>query len=173
MQRRPSEHQGARDGPPWIRPTHGEADRVSAYEPFRSPAHDTDFSNRSRRRVRGLKRRIEKVSRDGARLGPRKGMVRPVGFAKVGGWIALVLSVALVVRVVAIDNLEALVIVAPALIGAVMCIAWPLRRFVLGAAVVLIGITATLSLIGGIGFLYIPSIFLILRGVVRTVPAAS
>jgi hypothetical protein len=100
-------------------------------------------------------------------------MVRPVGVAKVGGWIALVLSVALVVRVVAIDNLEALVIVAPALIGAVMCIAWPLRRFVLGAAVLLIGITAILSLIGGIGFLYIPSIFLILRGVVRTVPAAS
>ena len=88
-------------------------------------------------------------------------MSRETKVAKVGAWIALALSIALVLRVISIDNAEAIVIVAPALVGALLAIAWSHMRGVMLTALVLIGVTATLSLIGWIGLLYVPSMILI------------
>ena len=82
---------------------------------------------------------------------------REARLAKVGAWIALTLSIALVIRVIAIDNPEALVIVAPAFVGALLALGWSQIRAVLLTALVLIGVTTTLSLIGWIGLLYVPS----------------
>lgn len=96
-----------------------------------------------------------------------------MGSAKVGGWIALVLTLALVARVVAIHNLAALVILVPALGGGLIGVAWPQRRPVLAAAVVLIAITAALSLIGGVGLLYAPSLILMGRSAIRVAPTAA
>lgn len=93
---------------------------------------------------------------------------RETRVAKVGAWIALALSVGLVLRVTAIDNAEAIVIVAPALIGALLALAWSHMRAVLLTALVLIGVTASLSLIGWIGLLYVPSMILIGLAAVRT-----
>lgn len=95
-------------------------------------------------------------------------MSRDTKVAKVGAWIALALSVALVLRVIAIDNAEAIVIVAPALVGVLLVLAWSQMRAVLLTAVVLIGATVTLSLIGWIGLLYVPSMILIGVAAVRT-----
>jgi hypothetical protein len=86
---------------------------------------------------------------------------------KIAGWIAVGVSLVLVARVLLIDNPEAIIIVAPALIGGVAVVAWPSRRSTLLVALVLIGATAVYSLIGWIGFLYLPSLVLIGRGVVR------
>jgi hypothetical protein len=86
---------------------------------------------------------------------------RETRLAKVGAWIALAPSIALVIRVIAIDNPEALVIVAPAFVGALLALGWSQTRVVLLTALVLIGVTTTLSLIGWIGLLYVPSILLI------------
>ena len=93
---------------------------------------------------------------------------RGTRLAKVGAWIALALSIALVIRVIAIDNPEALVIVAPAFVGALLELGWSQTRAVLLTALVLIGVTTTLSLIGWIGLLYVPSIILIGFAAVRT-----
>ena len=86
---------------------------------------------------------------------------------KIAGWIAVGVSLVLVARVLQIDNPEAIIIIAPALIGGVAVVAWPRRRSTLLVALVLIGATAVYSLIGWIGFLYLPSLVLIVRGVVR------
>ena len=86
---------------------------------------------------------------------------------KIAGWIAVGVSLALVARVLVIENPEAIIIVAPALIGGVAVVAWPWRRSTLVVAFVLIGATALYSLIGWIGLLYVPSLVLIVRGVVR------
>lgn len=88
-------------------------------------------------------------------------MLRETKAGKIGAWIALALSIALVVRVIAIGNPEALVIVAPALVGALLAIAWSQMRVALLTALVLIGVTATFSLIGWIGLLFVPSMVLI------------
>ena len=85
---------------------------------------------------------------------------------KIAGWIAVGVSVVLVARVLLIDNPEAIIIVVPALIGGVAVLAWPSKRSALVVALVLIGATAIYSLIGWIGLLYLPSLILILRGVV-------
>jgi hypothetical protein len=45
--------------------------------------------------------------------------------AKLGGWLAVVLSLALVARVIATDNAVAIVIVTPALIGGLVAVAGP------------------------------------------------
>jgi len=94
---------------------------------------------------------------------------------KFAGWIAVVVSLVLVARVLQIGNPEAVIILAPALIGGVAVVAWPWRRSTLVVGLVLIGATAVYSLIGWIGFLYLPSLVLILRGVVRPrqVPAGQ
>ena len=86
---------------------------------------------------------------------------------KIAGWIAVGVSLVLVARVLLIDNPKAIIIVAPALIGGVAVVAWPSKRSTLVVALVLIGATAIYSLIGWIGLLYLPSLILILRGVVR------
>jgi hypothetical protein len=54
------------------------------------------------------------------------------------------------------------------LIGELLVLAWSQMRAVLLTALVLIGVTATLSLIGWIGLLYVPSIILIGLAAVRT-----
>lgn len=92
---------------------------------------------------------------------------------KIAGWIAVGVSLLLVTRVLLIGNPEAIIIVAPAFIGSVVVVAWPWRRSTLVVALVLIGATAVYSLIGWIGFLYLPSLFLIVRGVVRPRRAAA
>lgn len=83
-------------------------------------------------------------------------MSRETKPGKIGAWIALALSIALVVRVIAIDNPEALVIVAPALVGALLAVAWSERRVALLAALVFIGVTATFSLIGWMAYFSSP-----------------
>jgi hypothetical protein len=88
-------------------------------------------------------------------------MSRETKGARVGAWLALVLSSALVVRVIAIDNPEALVIVAPALVGSLLAVRWPDARGALLTAVVLIGVTAVFSLIGWVGLLFLPSLVLL------------
>src|SRR5512132_1503972 len=95
-------------------------------------------------------------------------MPMPVANATVpGGWIAIGLSLALVARVFLINNQEAIIVVAPALIGGIAVVTWPRRRWVLIASLGLVGATATYSLIGGIGLLYLPSLVLIVRGALR------
>jgi hypothetical protein len=84
-----------------------------------------------------------------------------VRLAKVGAWIALTMSIALVIRVIAIDNPEAFV-------GALLALGWSRTRTVLLTALVLIGGTTTLSLIGWVGLLYVPSMILIGFAAVRT-----
>jgi hypothetical protein len=86
---------------------------------------------------------------------------------KIAGWIAVGVSLVLVARVLLIDNPEAIIIVVPALLGGVAVVAWPWLRSTQVVALVLIGATAVYSLIGRIGFLYLPSLVLIARGVVR------
>lgn len=93
---------------------------------------------------------------------------REARLARVGARIALALSIALVIRVIAIDNPEALVIVAPAFVGALLAFGWSQTRAILLTALVLIGITTTLSLIGWLGLLYVPSMILIGFAAVRT-----
>lgn len=61
----------------------------------------------------------------------------------VGAWIALTLSIALVIRVIAIDSPEAFVIVAPAFLGALLALERSQTRAVLLTALVLIGVTTT------------------------------
>jgi hypothetical protein len=90
-----------------------------------------------------------------------------MGSVRAGGWIAIGLSLALVVRVVLINNPEAITVIAPAMIGGIAVVRWPPKRWVLIAALVLIGATATYSLFGGIGLLYIPSFVLIVGGALR------
>jgi hypothetical protein len=110
-----------------------------------------------------VRRRIERVPCAERRIGLEAAM----GFVKAAGWVAVGLSIALVARVLLIDNAEAILIVAPALIGGLAVVTWPRSRWVLVAAVLLIAATAIYSLIGGIGLLYIPSLVLIARGILR------
>jgi hypothetical protein len=93
-----------------------------------------------------------------------------MGIVKAGGWIAVGLSIALVARVLLIDNAEAILVVAPALIGGLAVVTWPGTRWVLIAAALLIGAIAIYSLIGGIGLLYLPSLVLIVRDTLRPQP---
>ena len=86
---------------------------------------------------------------------------------KIAGWIAVGVSVVLIARVLLIDNPEAIIIVAPALIGGVAVVAWPWRRSTLVVALVLIGATHRLFDDRLDGFLYLPSLVLIVQGVVR------
>ena len=85
---------------------------------------------------------------------------------RIAGWITVGISLVPVARVLLIDNPEA-IIIAPALIGRVAVVAWPWKRSTLVVALVLIGATAVYLLIGSIGFLYLSSLVLIVRGVVH------
>jgi hypothetical protein len=90
-----------------------------------------------------------------------------MGFVRTAGWITVGLSVALLARILLINNPEAILIVAPALVGGLAVIRWPGSRPVLLVGTLLIGATATYSLIGGVGLLYVPSLVLIVRGILR------
>jgi len=81
--------------------------------------------------------------------------------AQIAGLLSLALSGALVIRLIAIDNPEALVILAPAVAGGTLALARPRSRVALLIAAVLMFATAVVSLIGYVGFLYVPSIVLL------------
>ena len=71
--------------------------------------------------------------------------------------VSLVLTGALVVRVIAIGKPGVVVILLPALAGGLLPL-WKHGRTVLIAATLLTAVTAVVSLIGGVGLLYFPSI---------------
>jgi hypothetical protein len=71
-------------------------------------------------------------------------------------------STALVVRVLAIGKPEVMIILVPAVIGLVMALVARGRAMLIGAGAVT-SMTALVSLIGGVGLLYVPSIVLFAR----------
>lgn len=85
----------------------------------------------------------------------------------VGVILSLVVSVGLLVRLFAIDNLEAAFIVAPAIAGALIALL-SARTAVVVAAVLLTTGTSLVSLFGGVGLLYVPSIVLFAVGAWRS-----
>jgi hypothetical protein len=76
---------------------------------------------------------------------------------------SLALTGILVVRVIAIDKPAVLVILLPAFVGALLAL-WKRGRAVLIASASLTALTAVVSLIGGVGLLYLPSIGLFIWG---------
>jgi uncharacterized membrane protein YfcA len=76
--------------------------------------------------------------------------------------LSLVVTAGLAVRVIAIGKPAVLVILVPAFLGALLAV-WRRRRLDLTLAAVLIALTAIVSLIGGEGLLYVPSIVLLVR----------
>jgi hypothetical protein len=83
--------------------------------------------------------------------------------ALVAAVLSLALTGALVVRIIAIDKPGVFVILIPALTGTLLAI---LRRgrAVLVASALLTALTAVVSLIGGVGLLYVPSIVMFIWG---------
>ncbi len=81
--------------------------------------------------------------------------------------LSLSLTGILIVRVIAIDNAGAIVIVLPAFAGGLLAI-WRPGRAVLIASALLTSLTAVVSLIGGVGLLYVPSIVLFIWGAVSS-----
>jgi hypothetical protein len=88
--------------------------------------------------------------------------------ALVAAAISIAASTALVVPVIAIDKAIVTLILAPAIVGSVPAMWRPEHRGVLALAVVLIALTAVVSLIGGVGLLYLPSIVLLIWCIVPT-----
>src|SRR5262245_54135867 len=91
------------------------------------------------------------------------------GTLRVGAWIAVALSVALL-AIAFLTTPQVIVIVAPALVGGLAVIGWPHSRPALVVGALLIGATALYLLMGGIGWLYVPSLALIVRGILRPQP---
>lgn len=85
--------------------------------------------------------------------------------ALVAAKLSLFLTAILIFRIITIGNPEAFVILVPALAGGLLAI-WRPGRAVLIASAFLTVVTAGVSLIGGVGLLYIPSIVLFIRGAV-------
>ena len=83
--------------------------------------------------------------------------------AVVGAGWSLALTVALVVRILAIEKPAVFVILVPALAGGVLAL-WRRGRAVLLSCAFLTGLTALVSLIGGVGLLYVPSIVMFIWG---------
>lgn len=81
--------------------------------------------------------------------------------ARIASVLALAVGAPLVIRVIAIDNPEALVILAPAIAGGLLGLAMPRSRPALLIAAALVFATAVFLLIGYAGFLYVPSIVLL------------
>lgn len=81
--------------------------------------------------------------------------------------MSLALTGILVVRIIAIDKPGVFVILFPALTGALLAI-WKHGRAVLIASALLTSLTAMVSLIGGVGLLYLPSIVLFIWGAVSS-----
>ena len=78
------------------------------------------------------------------------------------GW-SVALTAALVVRILAIEKPAVVVILVPALGGGFLAL-WRRGRGVLVACALLTGLTALVSLIGGVGLLYVPSIVMFMWG---------
>lgn len=87
--------------------------------------------------------------------------------ARIASLLSLTISTALVIRVIAIDNPEALVILAPAIAGGTLGLTRPRSRLALLVAALLVFATAVVSLFGLVGFLYVPSIALFVAAAVR------
>jgi hypothetical protein len=85
--------------------------------------------------------------------------------ALIGSIVSLSLTAILAVRLIAIDNAPALVILAPALLGAALGLRVT-SRLVLVLAALLTSLTAVVLLIGWIGVLYIPSIVLLVSAAI-------
>jgi hypothetical protein len=83
----------------------------------------------------------------------------------------LVVTAALVVRILVIDKPEVMIILISPIAGALVALWKPWRRWVIAMACVLTAATAVITLIGGVGLLYVPSIALYLWGFVR--PSAT
>ena len=81
--------------------------------------------------------------------------------------LSLAVTAALVVRVLVIDKPAVLIILIPPLAGALLALWRPGRRGLIVVACALTAFTAVISLIGGVGLLYVPSIALYLWGLVR------
>jgi hypothetical protein len=81
--------------------------------------------------------------------------------------LSLALTGLLAVRVTAIGKPGVLVILLPALVGALLAL-WREGRVVLIASALLTALTAVVSLIGGVGLLYVPSIVMFLWGAVSS-----
>jgi hypothetical protein len=82
--------------------------------------------------------------------------------ARLGAACALAVSGAAAVRMIAIDNAVALVILIPAVVGGLLGLWRPAARFALAAAAVLVAATMAVSLIGYWGLLFLPSVVLLL-----------
>ena len=79
--------------------------------------------------------------------------------ALIGAVVSLALTSVLVVRVVAVGDAGAVVVLAPALLGSLLALRrW--NRMLLVLAAVLTAATAVILLIGWVGLLYFPSIAL-------------
>lgn len=83
--------------------------------------------------------------------------------ALVAAGLSLALTAALVVRIIAIEKPAVFVILVPALAGGLLAL-WRRGRAVLVACALLTGLTALVSLIGGVGLLYVPSIVMFIWG---------
>jgi hypothetical protein len=77
----------------------------------------------------------------------------------IGAVVSLALTACLAVRLIAIDNAGAFVILVPAMVGSLLALVSK-SRMALVLASLLTAITGVVSLIGGIGLLYFPSIAL-------------
>jgi hypothetical protein len=87
-------------------------------------------------------------------------------FVVIAGLLSLLLSAVLAIRVLAIDKPGVLLILLPAVVGAGLALWRSDNREVVGLACGLTLVTALLSLIGGIGLLYVPTIALFIGGLV-------
>jgi hypothetical protein len=96
-----------------------------------------------------------------------------VRLARIGGGIALALGFLLVLRLIAIDNLEALFFVLPAIGGGGLALWLAGDRPWLIVATFLIAGTAAISLIGGVGLLFLPSIVLLMAAAISKGPSVS
>ena len=83
--------------------------------------------------------------------------------ALVGAALSLALTGVLSVRIIAIDKPGVFAILFPALTGALLAI-WRRGRAVLIASAFLTALTAVVSLIGGVGLLYVPSVVMFIWG---------
>jgi hypothetical protein len=81
--------------------------------------------------------------------------------------LSLVLTGILIVRIIAIDKPGVFVILLPAFAGGLLAI-WRPGRVVLIVSAFLTALTAAVSLIGGVGLLYIPSIVMFIWGAVSS-----
>jgi hypothetical protein len=89
-----------------------------------------------------------------------------IRFVIVAAVLSLAVSAGLVIRVLAIDKPAVLVILVPAVLGAILALWRSEGRAVVGLACAMTFVTAVVSLIGGVGLLYVPSIALFLVAIV-------